>query len=99
MGNRLIGEVLVLRCISYQYLCEIYGDVPLVISTTEDPFKARDPQAAVFQQIVTDATEAINLLPWTYDTEKGRVSRATAYTVLGNAQMWLGEYGEAVACL
>ncbi|WP_350289599.1 RagB/SusD family nutrient uptake outer membrane protein [uncultured Croceitalea sp.] len=96
LGNRLIGEVLVLRCISYQYLVEVYGDVPLVLTTDEDPFKAKDPQELVFQQIVTDATEAVSLLPWTYDTEKGRVSRATAYTVLGNAHMWLGEYGAAV---
>lgn len=96
LGNRLIGEVLVLRCISYQYLAEVYGDVPLMISTTDDPFKAKDSQDLVFQQIVTDATEAIDRLPWTFDTEKGRVSKATAYTVLGNAQMWLGQYGEAV---
>lgn len=97
LGNRLIGEVLALRCISYQYLAEVYGDVPLVLSVTDDPFKAKDSQDLVFQQIVTDATEAISLLPWTYETEKGRVSRAVAYTVMGNAHMWLGQYGEAVA--
>ncbi len=97
LGNRLIGEVLVLRCISYQYLAEVYGGVPLMLNSTEDPFKARDTQDAVFQQIVTDATDAVARLPWTYDTEKGRVSKATAYTVLGNAHMWLKQYGEAVA--
>ncbi|TGV01302.1 RagB/SusD family nutrient uptake outer membrane protein [Flavivirga rizhaonensis] len=96
LGNRLIGEVLVLRCISYQYLCEVYGDVPLMLSPADDPFKARDSQDMVFQQIVTDAIEAITLLPWTYDVEKGRITKATAYTVLGNAHMWLKQYGEAV---
>ncbi len=96
LGNRLIGEVLVLRCISYQYLAEVYGGVPLMLSSTEDPFRARDSQDAVFQQIVIDATDAVARLPWTYDTEKGRVSKATAYTVLGNAHMWLKQYGEAV---
>ncbi|WP_298475697.1 RagB/SusD family nutrient uptake outer membrane protein [uncultured Maribacter sp.] len=97
LGNRLIGEVLVLRCISYQYLAEVYGDVPLMLTTADDPFKARDPQDLIFQQIVTDATEAIDKLPWEYEIEKGRVDKSTAYTVLGNAHMWLGEYGEAVA--
>ncbi len=96
LGNRLIGELLVLRAISYQYLAEVYGDVPLMLSTEDDPFRARDPQDAVFQQIVTDAEEAIDLLPWVYDAEKGRVTKATAYTVLGNAHMWLGQYGDAV---
>ncbi len=96
LGNRLIGEVLTLRCISYQYLAEVYGDVPLMLTSEDDPFKAKDPQDLIFQQIVTDATEAIEKLPWTYDADKGRVSKATAYTVLGNAQMWLGQYGDAV---
>ena len=96
LGNRLIGEVLVLRSISYQYLAEVYGGVPLMLSSSDDPFKARDTQDAVFQQIVTDATEAIDRLPWTYDTEKGRVTKATAYMVLGNANMWLGQYSAAV---
>jgi len=31
-----------------------------------------------------------------YDVEKGRVSKATAYMLLGNANMWLGQYGAAV---
>ncbi|MFS4467950.1 RagB/SusD family nutrient uptake outer membrane protein [Maribacter sp. 2210JD10-5] len=97
LGNRLIGEVLVLRAISYQYLAEVYGGVPLMLSTTDDPFKARDTEEAVFQQIVVDATEAIDKLPWTYERDKGRVSKAAAYTVLGNAHMWLGQYGDAVA--
>ncbi|WP_298505156.1 RagB/SusD family nutrient uptake outer membrane protein [uncultured Maribacter sp.] len=97
LGNRLIGEVLVLRCISYQYLAEVYGDVPLMLTTDDDHFKARDPQDLIFQQIITDATEAIDKLPWEYAIEKGRVDKSTAYTVLGNAHMWLGEYGEAVA--
>ncbi len=96
IGNRLIGEVLVLRCISYQYLAEVYGGVPLMLSPSDDPFKPRDTQDAVFQQIVMDATEAVGLLPWTYDVEKGRVTRAAAYYVLGNAHMWLRQYGEAV---
>ncbi|WP_346880908.1 RagB/SusD family nutrient uptake outer membrane protein [uncultured Algibacter sp.] len=96
LGNRLIGEVLVLRCVSYQYLAEVYGGVPLILNTSDDFFKPRDTQDAVFQQIVLDATEAVDKLPWTYVTEKGRVSKAAAYTVLGNAHMWLGQYGDAV---
>lgn len=95
--ERLIGETLVLRAISYQYLAEVYGGVPIVLATTDDAFKARDSQDMVFQQVVADATAAIDRLPWTYDTERGRVTRATAYTVLGNAHMWLGQYAEAVA--
>ncbi len=97
LGNRLIGEVLVLRAIAYQYLAATYGDVPLMLSQEDDPFKARDPENTIYQQIVTDMNDAVGRLPWSYDTDKGRVTRATAYAVLGNAHMWLGAYEEAVA--
>ncbi|WP_289041168.1 RagB/SusD family nutrient uptake outer membrane protein [uncultured Zobellia sp.] len=96
LGKRLIGEVLVIRAISYQYLAAVYGDVPLVLTIDDDPFKGRDSQDAVFQQIVTDMQDAVNRLPWSYDGDRGRVSKGTAYAVLGNAHMWLGQYAEAV---
>ncbi|MEO9872306.1 RagB/SusD family nutrient uptake outer membrane protein [Ekhidna sp.] len=95
-GQRLLGETLVLRSISYQYLAAAYGDVPLMLNLSDDPLKARDPQDMVFEQIVTDMEEAIPYLPWSYDSERGRVSKGTAYAVLGNALMWLGRYPEAV---
>lgn len=96
LGSRLIGEVLVLRAISYQYLAATYGDVPLMINSTDDPFKAKDPQDLIFQQIVTDMNDAVGRLPWSHDTDKGRVTKGTAYAVLGNAHMWLGQHAEAV---
>jgi len=96
LGSRLIGEVLVLRAIGYQYLAATYGDVPLMLSPTDDPFKARDPEADVYRQIVIDMGDAIPRLPWSYDNEKGRVTKSTAYAVLGNAHMWLGQYQEAI---
>ncbi|WP_303317858.1 RagB/SusD family nutrient uptake outer membrane protein [Flavivirga abyssicola] len=96
LGNRLIGEVLVIRAISYQYLAAVYGDVPIMLSIADDPFKGRDPQDMVFQQIVTDMNDAVNRLPWSHDTDKGRVTKGTAYAVLGNAHMWLKQYSEAI---
>jgi len=96
LANRLIGEVLVLRAISYQYLTATYGDVPLVLSTSDDPFKGRDSENTIYQQIITDMEAAIQLLPWPQDPERGRVTRGTAYAVLGNAHMWLGQYSDAV---
>ena len=89
LGSRLIGEVLVLRALSYQYLVATYGGVPLMLDPLEDPFKARDTQEAVFQQIVNDMEDAINRLPWEYEVDKGRATKGAAYAVLGNAHMWL----------
>ncbi len=97
IGSRLIGETLVLRGILYQYLAGTFGGVPLMLSPTDDPFKPRDTQDAVFQQIVADMEDAIDRLPWEQASEKGRVTKGTAYAVKGNAHMWLGQYGEAIA--
>lgn len=96
LGNRLIGEVLVLRAVAYQYLAATYGPVPLVLSTLDDPFKGRDSEEAIYQQIVVDMEEAALILPWSQGAERGRVSRGTAFAVMGNAHMWLGQYDEAV---
>jgi len=96
LGDRLIGEVLVLRSISYQYLAATYGGVPLMLSTLDDPFKERDSQDLVFETIVSDMQMAVDKLPWSFNTEKGRVTKGTAYAVLGNAHMWLGQYSQAV---
>jgi len=95
-GNRLFGEVVVLRAIAYQYLAATYSNVPLVTSPTDDPFAGKVSQDVVFQQIIDDMNTVIPNLPWSQQ-EKGRVTKGTAYAVLGNAQMWLGQYKDAVS--
>lgn len=97
LGSRLIGESLVLRAIFYQYLAGTMGGVPLVTEpTTEEFFTPRNTQDEVFQQIATDMEDAVARLPWSYSSEQGRVTKGTAYALMGSAYMWLGEYGKAV---
>lgn len=96
LGNRLIGEALVLRSILYYYLASTMGGVPIVLEDSNNPFAPRSTQDEVFQQLVSDLETAAPNLPWSYDNEKGRVTRGTAYAYLGSCYMWLGEYDKAV---
>lgn len=99
LGSRLIGESLVLRAIFYYYLSSTMGAIPLITEPTgpsDDFFAPRNTQDNIFRQIVIDMTDAVSRLPWSYDNEKGRVTKGTAYAMLGSAHMWLGEYQEAV---
>ncbi|MDP4214392.1 MAG: RagB/SusD family nutrient uptake outer membrane protein [Bacteroidota bacterium] len=61
--NRIDGEAKFLRGWSYFYLVQLFGDVPLVLSPVNDPAAfqpTRTAQADVYNQIVSDLTDAEN---------------------------------------
>lgn len=99
LGSRLIGEALVLRSIFYYYLTASMGGVPLILEPNtgdSDFFAPRNTEEEVWNQLALDLEDAAPRLPWSYDTEKGRVTRGTAYAMLGSVYMWLGRYDDAV---
>ncbi len=61
--NRIEGEAKFLRAWSYFDLVQFFGDVPLVLEPVDDPSNfqpARNPQADVYKQIVSDLQDAEN---------------------------------------
>src|SRR5439155_24411561 len=62
--QQLSGEVKFIRAFCYFYLVNLYGDVPLAIRTDYkmNSKLVRTPKAQVYQQIISDLTEAQNLL-------------------------------------
>tara|TARA_R110002049_G_scaffold61453_5_gene163712 strand:+ start:11118 stop:12674 length:1557 start_codon:yes stop_codon:yes gene_type:complete len=99
LGSRLIGEALVLRSIFYYYLAGTMGGVPLILEPTtgsSDFFAPRNTEEEVWNQLALDLQDASERLPWSYDTEKGRVTKGTALAMLGSVYMWLGRYDDAV---
>jgi len=62
--QHLTGEAYFMRAFYYFYLVNLYGDVPLVLSTdyTINALIKRSAKALVYSQIVTDLKEAQNLL-------------------------------------
>jgi len=63
------AQVKALRAFSYFYMCRIWGEVPLILSSHEGSFtnKPRDPQDRIFAVIEQDLLEAEPKLPYAYD--------------------------------
>ncbi len=85
---RYTAEAKFLRAYAYFNLVRLYGDVPLVTTvvgpTDNEALFVRRPVAEVYQQIVVDLEEAINVLDNTY---KSRASRAAAQGLLAKVYM------------
>ncbi|MEQ9440118.1 MAG: RagB/SusD family nutrient uptake outer membrane protein [Cyclobacteriaceae bacterium] len=91
------GEVKFLRALTYFYLVQIWGDVPLVVEETEDPMESidqeRTPVAEVYSQIITDLTEASDVLPIAVDaTDDGRVTQGAALGLLARVALVQKDY-------
>ncbi len=95
------GEVKFLRALTYFNLVRIWGDVPLILTETEDAFESfnhtRTPLSEVYTQIETDLTEAISELSAPYDY--GRVTKEAAQTLLGKVYLTQNKFSEAVTML
>jgi tetratricopeptide (TPR) repeat protein len=100
LGNRLKAECHAIRGILYSISSTNFGGVPLVLEPAggnTDAFALRNTQDEVFNQVVLDMKEAVKYLPWEYDaTDKGRVTKGTAYAYMGSAYMWLKKYDKAI---
>lgn len=96
--NILKGECKFIRSYCYFYLVNLYGDVPLVLTTDYrvNSIMPRTPTARVYQQIVDDLTEARNLLPVNYmSAEKARPNRWAAVSLLARTQLYVGNWALA----
>ena len=96
---RFEGEARFIRAHMYFNLVRLWGAVPLVTTAVayNDPalFQKADT-AAVYAQIITDLTAAINLLPGIIQpTDAGRVSSYAAKGMLAKVQLTRKNYGAA----
>ena len=103
LANRLRGEALFLRGMTYYYLASSFGGVPLEIDTsgaTNLGLRPRSPRDSVFMQVVSDMKQAETLLWSKKDLPKadlGRATKGAAYAYHGAASMWLKDYAGALA--
>jgi hypothetical protein len=99
LKSRLIGEASFLRAYYYFNLVRCYGDVPLIDGLIDadnpaDIEKAatRAPKADVYNLIVSDLTNAMNVLP-TVDEyapeDMGRATKGAAMGLLAKVNMYL----------
>ena len=95
--DRILGEARFLRALHYFNLVRMWGGVPLRLeeTTASTPLQLpRSSAGAVYDQIVTDLTAAIPALPTSYpSSERGRVTRGAAKTLLGKVYLQRGATG------
>ncbi len=86
-----VGEAKFLRALSYFYLVQTWGDVPMPLTETVTPDKGvvRVPAADVYTQILKDLTEAEAGLPVTA-TDYGRVTKGAAHFLLAKVYLTRG---------
>lgn len=99
--NNIIGETLFLRAFYYFELVQYFGGVPLYlheVSTQNETALPRSTADEVYAQVFEDAKEALLKLPET-QTDKGRVTKGSANTLLGYIYMTLNNFSEAESSL
>ncbi len=100
--NRVLGEAHFLRGLYYFILVRFFGDVPLVtepVTPGDNLRPARTPKAEVYNQIISDFSNAITLLPprESYSgSDVGRASKGSAEGMLAKVFLTLGNWQRVV---
>lgn len=103
--QQLLGEASFLRGFFYFYLVNLYGEVPLALSTdyVVNSNLQRSDTATVYTQIITDLKNAENLLVDTYldstllksTVQRVRPNKAAASALLARTYLYKKEYANA----
>jgi len=105
LRDQLLGEAYFLRAFNYFYLVNLFGDVPLIVSTdyTKSTNTARTPESVVYDQMVSDLTKAQDLLTNTYATTpdfpsaRVRANRLAVKALQARIYLYRGQWADAAA--
>lgn len=98
----LTGEAKFIRAFCYFYLVNLYGDVPLTLTTNfnDNITKARSPEADVYKQIIADLKDAQALLADDYSMgggERIRPNKWAATALLARVYLYMKDWENAEA--
>jgi len=97
--QQLTGEALFIRAMTHFYLVNIFGNVPLVTTTSYDENSkiSRTSESQVYDQILLDLVKARDLMMENYPTtERVRPNKATASALLARVYLYKKEWKLAV---
>lgn len=102
LKQQLTGEAKFIRALTYFYLVNLYGDVPLVTTTnvTVNATMPRTASSNVYAQIIADLTDARNTLANDYSWSQGNRTRANSWAasaLLARVYLYQGKWPEAEA--
>lgn len=102
LKNRLVGEAKFLRAHFYFNLVQWFGDIPLITRPLElsELKQARVPAAQVYEQIIQDLKDAVDVLPlksaYNKDTDLGRATKGAAQGMLAKVYLTMGDFPNAL---
>ncbi|MBZ9629796.1 RagB/SusD family nutrient uptake outer membrane protein [Salegentibacter sp. LM13S] len=88
----LEGEAKFIRALTYFYLVNLYGEVPLILTTdyNENSLASRKDKDLIYEQIINDLNESIALLSPEYrEDDRSRVNRFAAVALLARVHLYL----------
>ncbi len=105
LRDQLLGEACFIRALTYFYLVNLFGDVPLVLNTdyTQNDNLPRTSVQEVYEQMVADLNLAQSLLIDAYATTpefpgaRVRVNRLAVKALLARIYLYQGEWAKADA--
>ena len=98
--QQLNGEALFLRSLAYFYLINIYGDVPLLLTTQVGVTSTapRDSISHIYDQIITDLVQAKSILSESYPSaEKVRANKWAASALLARVYLYQKDWQSAIS--
>ena len=96
--NQLLGEGYFMRGLYYMWLSQLYGDVPLITSTTitDEMQQQASAEEAIYPQILSDFVSAKNLMKAERANGSGHADKFAAEAFIARAWMfWAGFYKKA----
>ncbi len=96
--KRLLGESLALRAASYLNLLRYWGDVPYMtepVAKQSSFYSSRESRDVVYDGIVKDLQEAVDLLPWKSEIANftpERYCKESAYGLLARVALYAAGY-------
>ena len=98
LSHRLQGEASFIRAFTYFYLVNLYGEVPLLLSTdyNKNQVAERTPMADIYEQIIEDLTLAEEFLETDYtERERTQVNSFVASALLARVYLYLEDWQNA----
>lgn len=97
--EQIIAEATFLRAFAYYWLVTSWGDVPLILSATNDGnyYPSRTSADLVYTQIIKDLKYAENILNDTpYNSDNGRATKGAARALLAKSYAQMGDYANCL---
>ncbi len=102
LKNELMGEAKFIRAFSFFYLVNLFGNVPLILSTDyqTNAITYQTPIDSIYLQIIADLTSSQTLLASDYSYSNGERVRPNSWAasaMLARVYLYLGKWQDAEA--